>query len=839
MWESKTNNATTLTMTSGGNLTLSNSAGSIVWQTGTNVPGSILVLTKNYLLLVTSADRTKTFWASDCSRLQNGPYPTNCLQNKWTAAGCTNTFDPTKLTTKIASWNAMSSDSVINDMTLAKNSSDIELIRQCYGQTDSIQPGEPLMAGRPLANNGYTALLQTDGNLVIKDSAGTVVWQTNSAGSGAVKVSVDSDNNIILLDANNTKVWPAATTASFVKKLFAVSPANPKAKLINGILQVFDPNGNVINVSNCDLLKGNYPNACLSKFARAVGCTNTTFDPTKLSTKIVSWNTMSSSEIVKDFGSLQGSTNYTNRYICHGNNIYTVYQFDTLYSGDTLNPGQAIYNGTYRAVMQGDGNFVIYNGTSAIWGIFGDPGIGMGFSIFPGSVAKMQSDGNFVIYKSDLTTVVFQTNTSGSPGATLYLTNTGVLQVKSVIGNVLWASDCSVTTSPYIKYCLNKWWTTTGCNNPLNDTFINARTWNGLTNQQVKDNMGVWATTQTDDAALACYNQTAKQKYFYYRMDPGDILTVGNAIYSKNKQYYVKVFTSLLSVSQVNTSGGSDTEIWSYGNIFMPGNYAKLVMNPNGNLVLYNASNGASWQTFTSSANAVMVVTDSGAFTIVDTNGNVIWINDADRVSSPYPDISLNKWWTAAGCVTTPIPATFLSANRARWNTMTVQQVKDDMKTIAATQTDTAAMACYNMPSLAKYGQPISTFPSNTSTKFTIKNTGTGKCYVSGQYKIPAACSLTDTTQQMYFSSGALRGYNSGNTLTYQGTGSQAVEVNGYMPQNQTVVYNSNTQQIGLQDINNPYNPPIACLKDNGSSYIYTACNSTDNTQKFTFTQVQ
>ena len=54
-------------------------------------------------------------------------------------------------------------------------------------------------------------------------------------------------------------------------------------------------------------------------------------------------------------------------------------------------------NGPYNAVMQGDGNFVVYQGTgggSAIWASGVIPGVGQG----PYS-AVMQDDGNFVIYQ--------------------------------------------------------------------------------------------------------------------------------------------------------------------------------------------------------------------------------------------------------------------------------------------------------------------------------------------------------------------------------------------------------------------------------------------------------
>jgi hypothetical protein len=65
----------------------------------------------------------------------------------------------------------------------------------------------------------------------------------------------------------------------------------------------------------------------------------------------------------------------------------------TLAPGQELAPAQSLWSGPngYFAIMQGDGNFVIYNsaGGPALWA--------SGTSV-PGSFAAMQTDGNFVIY---------------------------------------------------------------------------------------------------------------------------------------------------------------------------------------------------------------------------------------------------------------------------------------------------------------------------------------------------------------------------------------------------------------------------------------------------------
>ncbi len=96
---------------------------------------------------------------------------------------------------------------------------------------------------------------------------------------------------------------------------------------------------------------------------------------------------------------------------------------------------QAIYssNNAYRLLYQSDGNLVVYRNADNVpmwhtntWGTS------------PGQ-AVMQGDGNFVVYTSG-GNYVFHTHTYGNPGAFLELGNDGKLRVYSAGGLVLWQS---------------------------------------------------------------------------------------------------------------------------------------------------------------------------------------------------------------------------------------------------------------------------------------------------------------------------------------------------------------------------------------------------------------
>ena len=91
-------------------------------------------------------------------------------------------------------------------------------------------------------------------------------------------------------------------------------------------------------------------------------------------------------------------------------------------------------DGQYTLSMQGDGNLVLYHGSSALWAT-GTNGKG-------GYEAVMQADGNFVEY--GMTNALFATGTNGQNGAYLAVQTDGNLVVYNSGGGAIWASNtCS------------------------------------------------------------------------------------------------------------------------------------------------------------------------------------------------------------------------------------------------------------------------------------------------------------------------------------------------------------------------------------------------------------
>lgn len=107
----------------------------------------------------------------------------------------------------------------------------------------------------------------------------------------------------------------------------------------------------------------------------------------------------------------------------------------TLSAGQTLTAGLSLLspNGAYRAVMQGDGNLVVYGSNGGVRWASATSGRGATW-------LAMQSDGNLVLYTAT-GQAVWATRTVGTPSPQLVMQNDGNLVMYDGTGRAVWSSN--------------------------------------------------------------------------------------------------------------------------------------------------------------------------------------------------------------------------------------------------------------------------------------------------------------------------------------------------------------------------------------------------------------
>ncbi|WP_164874496.1 excalibur calcium-binding domain-containing protein [Rathayibacter festucae] len=224
--------------------------------------------------------------------------------------------------------------------------------------------------------------------------------------------------------------------------------------------------------------------------------------------------------------------------------------------GDTLNGGGELQTDRQltsndsgsRAVMQADGNFVVYSGGAARWSA-GTSG--------SGNRLAMQSDGNAVVYSAG-GSVRWQSGTSGNPGARMVMQNDGNLVIYGANGRALWSSTAPSAPAP----------TPT----PQFGDVLPGGAELRSGQQLVSSNGGSRAAMQSDGNFVVYTG--SRVRWSAGTSGPGNRLAMqsdGNAV----------VYSAANRV------------LWQTGTSGRPG--ARMVMQNDGNLVVYSTSNAVLW----------------------------------------------------------------------------------------------------------------------------------------------------------------------------------------------------------------------------------------------------
>ncbi|WP_404712183.1 hypothetical protein [Sphingomonas sp. MMS24-J13] len=136
-------------------------------------------------------------------------------------------------------------------------------------------------------------------------------------------------------------------------------------------------------------------------------------------------------------------------------------------AGDALQSGWSIVSpdGRYTFVYQTDGNLVLYGPSGVMWA--------NNVYNYGAGRAVLQGDGNLVVYNS-ANAAVWASNTVGSGASFLSLDNNGLLAIKTDDATIIWSVGGGGTTNATTSYVYGDTWTSieniTGSN--FNDTLI-------------------------------------------------------------------------------------------------------------------------------------------------------------------------------------------------------------------------------------------------------------------------------------------------------------------------------------------------------------------------------
>lgn len=90
---------------------------------------------------------------------------------------------------------------------------------------DTLRVGEELGLGGSLTGGAYTLTLQPDGNLVLSEPDGNVVWSTLTHGQGVQRATLQSDGNFVLYKEDGA-AWATETNGRPADRLVVQADRN-------------------------------------------------------------------------------------------------------------------------------------------------------------------------------------------------------------------------------------------------------------------------------------------------------------------------------------------------------------------------------------------------------------------------------------------------------------------------------------------------------------------------------------------------------------------------------------------------------------------------------------
>jgi hypothetical protein len=428
-----------------------------------------------------------------------------------------------------------------------------------------LSSGAVLSSGQSLDSlaDDYSLTMQTDGNLVENDNAsGASVWASGTSGNPGARAIMQGDGNLVVYSSSGSALWASGTYA------------NPGAYLslpVGGQLAVLSSAGSVLWAGPGVLA----PNTTLAPGAVLYSPNSAYYLQMQPDGNLVE-DSSSGKVVWASNTSASGAS-----AVMQGDGNLVVYSP----SGSPLySTGTAGDNGAYLALSD-SGQLSLLSSTGAL--LWAGPGelapnttLASGASLYTPNGAyylTMQGDGNLVEYSSS-GAVVWAAGISGNPGAYAIMQGDGNLVLYSSSGRPLWSSGTNGNQDGYLALSAS----------------------------------GQLAVLSSAGATLWQGPGTLHE---------GASLAASASLSSPNGTYSLDMQSDGNLVEYDSSSGAA---IWASGTSGNPG--ARVVMQGDGNLVLYSSSGSPLWATGTSGdQGAYLSLSSSGQLEVLSAAGAVLW----------------------------------------------------------------------------------------------------------------------------------------------------------------------------------------------------------------------
>ncbi|ROP50536.1 MULTISPECIES: hypothetical protein [unclassified Rathayibacter] len=395
-----------LDMQTDGNVVIYAADGRAVWSTGTGGnPGALLVMQDDGDLVVFRADDSVAWSSSD------GQAPP-------------------------AVADTLSSGS---DLRAGQELVSTDGRSRAAMQTDGnfvVYSGGSVRFNAATSGPGNRLVMQSDGNAVVYANYGAPLWQSGTAGNPGARMVMQNDGNLVIYAASGRPLWssnppPAPVVRDVLSGGGELRAGQELVSSDGGSRAAMQGDGNFVVYRSDQVSFSTGTSGAGNRLAMQTDGNAVVYS--------ASGRALWQSGTGGNSGARLVMQNDGNLVIYSGDRAlwssYTppVLTSDTLFAGSELTQDRSIRStdGRSEAVLQGDGNFVVYSNGSARWSA-GTSGAG--------NRLVMQGDGNAVVYSAG-GRALWQSGTAGTFGPRMVIQNDGNLVIYSVDDRAAWQSN--------------------------------------------------------------------------------------------------------------------------------------------------------------------------------------------------------------------------------------------------------------------------------------------------------------------------------------------------------------------------------------------------------------